>query len=90
VASKNPASIFLRLSGFNGAVAVVFLIFYFIYEAKGGQRSYYLLLAAGAAFLAAIGSVFAYIHFTKKILELDERNSEPLPDPADHGRSEDS
>lgn len=92
MAPTNPASIFIRLAGFNVAVALVFVVFYFIYDAKGGARSYYLLLAAGAALLAAVGSIVAYFHFNRKILDLnldaDENESEDLVHPADRARQQ--
>jgi hypothetical protein len=64
---KSPATVFLRLAGFNALVSVVFTVFYFLYESSGGDRSYYLLLAAGAGLIAALGALFAYRYFKAKL-----------------------
>jgi hypothetical protein len=51
---------------FNALVAAVFLVFYFLYTNNGGDRSYFLLIASGVAFVAAIGALVAYTTFSKR------------------------
>ncbi len=71
---KSPATVFLRLAGFNVLVSVVFTVFYFPYDSSGGEDAYYLLLAAGAGLLAAIGALVAYRYFKAKLEGRDLRS----------------
>ncbi len=88
MAAKNPATLFLNLAAGNAAVSLVFIVIYFFYESKGGDRGYLLLLAAGIAMVAAVGSVVAYFHFHRKITALIEGDleDEELVHPADRAR----
>lgn len=88
--AKNPATLFLNLAAGNVAISIVFVVIYFIYVSKGGDRSYLLLIAAGVAFVAAIGSVIAYFHFNHKIMQLIDRelDEQHLEHPADRARRE--
>jgi hypothetical protein len=63
---KNPASAFLTMAAFNVVGAIVFIVFYFLYDRANGTNSYYLLIAAGFAVLSAGGALFAYSHFKRK------------------------
>ena len=48
----NPATGFLIMAGFNVLAAFAFVVFYFLYDTSGGERSYYLLIAAGVCLFA--------------------------------------
>jgi hypothetical protein len=63
---KNPATAFLTMAGFNVVGAIVFIVFYFLYDRANGDNSYYLLIAAGVAVLSAAGALVAYTIFRKK------------------------
>ncbi len=67
---KNPAFGFLLMAGFNALAAVVFVIFYFLYDNAQGESSYLLLLAGGIAFLAAVALVVLYQKFQHKLKDL--------------------
>ena len=64
---SNPAAVFIRLAIFNAIGGIVFLVFYFLYRSSGGDSSYYLLIAAGAGFVAMGGSLVAYRIFKAKL-----------------------
>lgn len=90
MAAKNPATLFLNLAAGNAAVSLVFIVIYFIYTSKGGDRGYLLLLAAGIAMVAAVGSVIAYFHFHKKITDLIDKELDQveLLHPAERARQQ--
>jgi hypothetical protein len=64
--SKDPAAGFLIMAAFNILAAIVFLVFYFLYDTRGGEHSYFLLIAAVVSFVAGVGLLVAYNFFKGK------------------------
>ena len=54
------------MAGFNVVGAIVFIVFYFLYDRAQGDNSYYLLIAAAVAVVSAGGALVAYSIFKKK------------------------
>jgi hypothetical protein len=64
--TKNPALGFLIMAGFNLLASIVFLVFYFPYDSRGGENSYFLLVASIVSFAASIGLLVVYNVFRNK------------------------
>jgi hypothetical protein len=73
VKGKNPAVGFLFIAGFNVLAAIAFIVFYFLYENSGGERSYLLLIAAVIFLLASGGLLVAYNYFRERLQKLTRR-----------------
>jgi hypothetical protein len=65
--TKNPASAFLLMAGFNVVAAVGFIVFYFLHKGANGEQSYFLLIAALVSIAAAAGLIVAYNVFKRKL-----------------------
>jgi hypothetical protein len=71
--STNPATGFLIMAGFNVLAALAFVVFYVLYDTSGGERSYYLLIAAGICLFASGGLLVAYTYFRERLQNLMKR-----------------
>ena len=69
----NPATGFLIMAGFNVLASLAFVVFYFLYDTSGGERSYFLLIAAGVCLLASGGLLVAYTYFRERLQNLTKR-----------------